>query len=56
VEVAIVLTFVSALAVNYGYVREHDAAAMLPALSIRQPLASLKLLVSNRSWLGGFLT
>jgi hypothetical protein len=54
VTFAIVLAFASAAAVNYGYLREHDAAAELPPLSIKRPLASLKLLLDNRGWLGGF--
>jgi hypothetical protein len=51
---AVLLAFASAAAVNYGYLREHDAAAELPPLSIRRPLASVGLLVANRGWLGGF--
>jgi len=51
---AILLAVASAVAVNYGYLREHDAAAALPPLSVKQPIASLGLLLSNRSWLGGF--
>jgi hypothetical protein len=36
--------------------REHDAVAALPLLSLRRPLRSLRLLVSDRSWLLGFAT
>jgi hypothetical protein len=54
--IAIGLAFASAVAVNYGYLREHDAAAALPPLSIKEPLASVRLLATNRSWLGGFAT
>lgn len=53
---AILLAIASAIAVNYGYVREHEAAAALPPLTIKEPLASVRLLLSNRSWLGGFAT
>jgi hypothetical protein len=34
--------------------REHDAAASLPCLSLRRPLKSLRLLLTDRSWLLGF--
>jgi hypothetical protein len=36
--------------------REHDAIAALPLLSLRRPLRSLRLLVSDRTWLLGFAT
>lgn len=39
---------------NLAYLREHDAAAALPALSMRRPLHSAALLLHNRSWLLGF--
>jgi hypothetical protein len=39
---------------NLAYLREHDAAASLPCLSLRRPLHSLQLLLSDRSWLRGF--
>jgi drug/metabolite transporter (DMT)-like permease len=39
---------------NLAYLREHDAAAALPCLSMRRPLHSLQLLLSDRSWLVGF--
>jgi hypothetical protein len=39
---------------NLAYLREHDAAAALPCLSMRRPLHSLHLLLSNRDWLLGF--
>jgi hypothetical protein len=45
---------VSTTLTNVAYLREHDAAAALPALSMRRPLHSLKLLLSDRSWLSGF--
>jgi drug/metabolite transporter (DMT)-like permease len=54
VTLAIVLTVVSALAVNWAYVREHDAAAALPPLSLRRPLHSAGLLLGNRAWLAAF--
>jgi hypothetical protein len=39
---------------NVAYLREHDAAAALPSLSMRRPLHSLGLLLSDRSWMLGF--
>jgi hypothetical protein len=53
--VAIVLAVVSTTLSNIAYLREHDAAASLPCLSMRRPLESLRLLVGDRSWLTGFL-
>lgn len=37
-----------------AYLREHDAAAALPILSMRRPLHSLGLLFQDRTWLTGF--
>jgi hypothetical protein len=39
---------------NLAYLREHDAAAQLPALALRRPLYSARLLLEDRSWLRGF--
>jgi hypothetical protein len=44
----------SATLANIAYLREHDAAAAMPALSMRRPLHSLHLLLSDRDWLVGF--
>ena len=52
--IAIVLAAVSATLTNVAYLREHDAAAALPCLSIRRPLHSVRLLLTDRSWLTGF--
>jgi drug/metabolite transporter (DMT)-like permease len=52
--VAIVLAALSTTITNIAYLREHDAAAALPVLSMRRPLQSLQLLLSDRSWLLGF--
>ncbi len=52
--IAIVLAAVSATLTNVAYLREHDAAAALPCLSIRRPLHSVWLLLTDRSWLTGF--
>jgi drug/metabolite transporter (DMT)-like permease len=52
--IAIVLTFASAIAINWAWIREHNAAASLPPLSVRRPRESLRLLLTNRHWVGGF--
>jgi hypothetical protein len=48
------LALASAVVINLAYLREHEAAAELPALSIRHPLQSVRLLLGDRSWLLGF--
>jgi hypothetical protein len=53
--VAIALALVSTTLTNFAYLREHDAAASLPCLSMRRPVESLRLLLGDRSWLTGFL-
>jgi hypothetical protein len=52
--IAIVLAAASTTLVNVAYLREHDAAAQLPALSMRRPLQSVRLLLEDHSWLVGF--
>src|ERR1700746_3597285 len=52
--VAIVLAGLSTTMTNVAYLREHDAAAALPVLSMRRPLHSARLLLADRSWLLGF--
>jgi hypothetical protein len=50
----LVLAFASAVVINLAYLREHEAAAALPALSLRHPIRSVRLLVGDRAWLFGF--
>jgi hypothetical protein len=52
---ALVLAAASSLALNWGFFRQHEQAAGLPALSLRRPLGSLRLLFGNLRWLVGFL-
>ncbi|HWF24448.1 MAG TPA: hypothetical protein VG275_03315 [Solirubrobacteraceae bacterium] len=52
--IAIVLELASTTLANIAYLREHDAAAALPCLSLRRPLHSLHVLLTNRSWMLGF--
>lgn len=51
---ALVLALASAALTNLAYLREHDAAAELPVLSLRRPLQSARVLLGDRSWLFGF--
>lgn len=52
--IGLVLALGSTVLISLSYLREHDAAARLPTLSLRQPLHSAKLLLSSRTWLLGF--
>jgi hypothetical protein len=52
--IALVLALASTTLTNVAYLREHDAAAALPALSLRRPLHSAEALFTDRSWLVGF--
>ena len=52
--IALVLALASTTLTNLAYLREHDAAAALPDLSMRRPLQSVRLLINNRSWMLGF--
>jgi hypothetical protein len=52
--IAIILAAGSTTLTNVAYLREHDAAAALPVLSMRRPIHTVKLLVEDRSWLFGF--
>jgi hypothetical protein len=52
--VGLVLALASTTLTNLAYLREHDAAARLPVLSMRRPLLSARLLLGDRSWLLGF--
>jgi hypothetical protein len=52
--IAIVLALASTTLTNLAYLREHEAAAALPCLSMRRPLHSARLLLTNRRWMLGF--
>lgn len=51
---ALLITIASACLLNWGYLVEHGAASLLPPLSIRRPLAAVRLLLASRRWLLGF--
>jgi hypothetical protein len=58
VKIAIGLLFacISALAVNWAYSREHDAAASMPKFSPWRPLEFVSLLLRNHGWRVAFAT
>jgi hypothetical protein len=56
VAAGLALALTSAVALNWGWVEQHGAAAALPPLQVRRPLASLALLFRNLRWLVGFVT
>jgi drug/metabolite transporter (DMT)-like permease len=51
--IALVVTLVSACALNAGYLIEHSAVSKLPRLTFSKPVQSLRLLLRRR-WLTGF--
>jgi hypothetical protein len=51
---ALALALASTVLINIAYLRQHDAAAALPSLSLRRPLHSARVLLTDRSWLMGF--
>ncbi len=53
---ALVITLVSACALNVGYLIEHSVASQLPPLSMRHPLRATRSLLAQRRWLSGFAT
>lgn len=48
------LALASALAVNWGYTWENDAADVLPPVSARRPLQAARTLLGSRPWRIGF--
>lgn len=52
--ITLVVTLVSAVAINWGYLVEHSAASKLPSFSVRRPVRTIRLLLASRSWLFGF--
>ena len=51
----LVLALGSTTALNWGFFTQHGAAEAMPPLSVRHPLASLRLLAASRRWLAGFV-
>jgi hypothetical protein len=54
-SIALVLALLSTTLTNLAYSREHDAAAGMPALSMRRPLYSVRLLIADRAWMRAFV-
>jgi hypothetical protein len=50
------LSLLSAVALNWGWVAQHGAAASLPKLELRHPVRGLRVLFGNRPWVVGFVT
>src|SRR5262249_51986059 len=51
----LLLALASTAALNWGFFTQHGAAGAMPPLTVRRPLASLRLLTGSRAWLAGFL-
>jgi hypothetical protein len=51
----LLLALASAAALNWGYFVQHGVAAALPPLTLRRPVASLRLLFGNLRWVAGFV-
>jgi drug/metabolite transporter (DMT)-like permease len=50
----LVLSFLSAITINWSYSQMHGAVAEMPELSLRQPLHVIGLLLRNTAWLVSF--
>lgn len=53
-SLGLTLSVLSALALNWGWVAQHGAAAGLPSLTVRRPRSALRSLFTHRRWLAGF--
>ena len=53
IALALVLTIISACALDLGYLLQHAVAARLPPLSLRRPIASVRSLLREPRWLIG---
>jgi len=50
----LVLSFLSAIAINWSYSTQHDAVAAMPELSLRRPIEGVRSLVRSTAWLVSF--
>jgi hypothetical protein len=50
----LVLSFLSAIAINWAYSAQHDAVAGMPELSVRRPVETVRVLLHSRPWLVSF--
>jgi hypothetical protein len=54
IAAGLLLSVVSAVAINGGYSLQHASASRLPPLRLRRPVQSLRALFGSRRWLAGF--
>src|SRR3954447_25644828 len=50
----LILSFLSAIAINWSYATQHDAVAAMPALSLGRPMETVRALFRSRPWLVSF--
>lgn len=50
----LVFAFVSAVAINWAYTRQHEAVHQMPRFSLQRPFELLKEVLANRDWLLSF--
>ena len=55
IALGLVLAVASTVAINGGYALQHDAASVLPPLTLRRPVQSLGALFRTPRWLAGFV-
>ena len=53
---ALIITIISACALNVGYLVEHSVASKLPPLSVGHPVETVRRLLAQPRWLAGFAT
>jgi hypothetical protein len=53
---ALIVTILSACALNVGYLVEHSVASKLPPLSVAHPVETVRRLFAQPRWLAGFAT
>ena len=53
--VGLAFALLSSIALNWGWLAQHGAARDLPALALRRPVHSLRLLFGDRIWVTGFV-
>jgi len=55
IAIGLGLALAASIALNWGFFAQHRAASEMPALSLRHPLHSLRLLFTDRGWLSGYV-
>lgn len=54
IAIALVFALISTTLVNLAYLREQQAAAAMPALSLHHPSRSVRMLLASHGWMKGF--